>query len=186
MAEYHERGVAPPCAARRARGRRCRASAAPVLQHHRGALLGDHHRRRVGVAGGDARHGRGVDDAQAARRRAPAGVRRAPRVGSSLAPIFAVPTGWKIVVPISPAAVAAARRRSVRCAPGRYSSGRKRASGAWATIRRVELDRIDRDAPVLLGREIVRAGSPAASVGVGRSQRGRCRGSSGAGCRRWR
>ena len=33
-----------------------------ILQDHRRTLLGDHHGRRVGVARGDSRHGRGIDD----------------------------------------------------------------------------------------------------------------------------
>ena len=58
------------------------------------------------------------------------------REGSPSTPILAVPTGWKIVVPISPAA-ATSSSSEARWAPGLYSSGLKRASGACATIRRV-------------------------------------------------
>ncbi len=99
-------------------------SAAPVGDHHGGALLGDHDRRRVGIAGGDARHRGGVDDAQAARRRGPAGARRARPSGSPRVPIFAVPTGWKIVVPMSPAAAISSSSRREARAPGRCSCGR--------------------------------------------------------------
>ena len=44
-------------------------------------------------------------------------------IGSLSAPIFAVPTGWKMVVDVSPAA-SASSSSDVRCAPGLYSSGR--------------------------------------------------------------
>ncbi len=45
-------------------------------------------------------------------------------IGSLLSPIFAVPTGWKIVVPMSPAALTSAASSSSRTAgPGRYSCG---------------------------------------------------------------
>ena len=95
-----------------------------ILQHHRRALLGDHHGRRIGVAGGDRRHHRGVDDAQAARGRSRAAARRPRRAASSARPMRAVPTGWKIVVPMSPAAFSSAASSSSRtCAPGRYSTG---------------------------------------------------------------
>ena len=40
-------------------------------------------------------------------------------------PIFAVPTGWKIVVPMSPAALASEASSSPTAGPGRYSSGRR-------------------------------------------------------------
>ncbi len=46
-----------------------------------GGLLGDHDRRRVGVAADERRHDRGVDDAQALRCRARAARRRRRRVG---------------------------------------------------------------------------------------------------------
>ncbi len=55
---------------------------------------------------------------------------------SSARPMRQVPTGWKMVVPISPAARASAS--SVwNAAPGRYSSGRYRASAGCDTMRRV-------------------------------------------------
>ena len=49
-----------------------------ILPDHRGALLRDHDGRRIGVAGGDGRHHRGVDDAQALRGRTRAAARRPP------------------------------------------------------------------------------------------------------------
>ncbi len=56
--------------------------------------------------------------------------------GSLAGPIFAVPTGWKIVVPMSPASCASSA--SVwNCTPGLTSFGRNGASAGWATIRRV-------------------------------------------------
>src|SRR5262249_39507421 len=42
--------------------------------------------------------------------------------GALSSPIFAVPTGWKIVVPIFPAALINSRS-DCRRAPGRYSTG---------------------------------------------------------------
>jgi hypothetical protein len=50
-------------------------------------------------------------------------------------PILQVLTGWKIVVPISPAACASSSS-VVRCAPGFSSSGSKRASAGAAETRR--------------------------------------------------
>src|SRR6266581_2273021 len=49
-------------------------------------------------------------------------------IGSEAVPIFAVPTGWKIVVPISPAALASEASSSPTVGPGRYSLGRYFAS----------------------------------------------------------
>ena len=98
-------------------------------------LLGDHLRRRVGVARGDPRHHRGVDDAQPRRRRGRGAGR--PRPPRDPAPMRHVPTGWKIVVP-------SRRRRASRSAsdstagPGRHSSGAYRASAGAAMIRRVK------------------------------------------------
>src|SRR5580700_521549 len=43
--------------------------------------------------------------------------------GSLLRPILAVPTGWKIVVPTSPAAFTRLASSSPTAAPGRYSCG---------------------------------------------------------------
>ena len=76
-----------------------------ILADHRRALLGDHDGRRIGVAGGDRRHHRGVDHAEPS---SPNTRSRSSTTasGSLSRPIFAVPTGWKIVVPTSPAALA--------------------------------------------------------------------------------
>ena len=60
--------------------------------------------------------------------------------GSSRRPIRAVPTGWKIVVPISPA-TRASSSSPARCAPGLYSSGRYRAIAGCSITRRAQ--RID-------------------------------------------
>ncbi len=57
-------------------------------------------------------------------------------IGSAAGPIFAVPTGWKIVVPMSPASVARSASLS-NCGPGLSSRGLYFASAGWATIRRV-------------------------------------------------
>ena len=43
--------------------------------------------------------------------------------GSLASPIFAVPTGWKMVVPISPAALIRSASLSYTSGPGRNSSG---------------------------------------------------------------
>ena len=57
--------------------------------------------------------------------------------GSLAAPILAVPTGWKIVVPISPAAFASAASSSPTAGPGRNSSDDRvpapavSSAGAW-------------------------------------------------------
>ena len=57
-------------------------------------------------------------------------------MGSSARPIFVVPTGWKMVVAMSPAR--RARSSSLwYCTPGFHSSGAKRASALWLTMRRV-------------------------------------------------
>ena len=45
-------------------------------------------------------------------------------IGIGGRPILAVPTGWKIVVPMSPAALASEASSSPTAGPGRYSSGR--------------------------------------------------------------
>src|ERR1043166_559965 len=62
----------------------------PILDHHGGALLGDHHGRRVGVARGDGGHHRGIDHAQAidshhaqARIDHGAGIARQPHLGGA-------------------------------------------------------------------------------------------------------
>ena len=57
--------------------------------------------------------------------------------GSVFSPIFAVPIGWKIVVPISPAARASEAWSSPTWGPGRNSSGRKPFSAGWPLSRRV-------------------------------------------------
>ncbi len=58
--------------------------------------------------------------------------------GSSSRPILAVPTGWKMVVPMSPAAFSSAASSSSRaCAPGRNSTGEYFRSAGCATIARV-------------------------------------------------
>ena len=44
-------------------------------------------------------------------------------IGSVSRPIFAVPTGWKIVVPTSPAALTRLASSSPTDSPGRYSTG---------------------------------------------------------------
>ena len=57
-------------------------------------------------------------------------------LGSSSRPILQVPTGWKIVVPMLPAATA--RSSSVsKPGPGRCSTGLNGASAGWAAIFRV-------------------------------------------------
>ena len=50
---------------------------------------------------------------------------------ASSAPIRAVPTGWKMVVAMSPAARARSASLSI-ATPGLNSSGWKRANGAWS------------------------------------------------------
>jgi len=56
--------------------------------------------------------------------------------GSLLRPILAVPTGWKMVVPTSPAAFIRLASSSPTAAPGRYSCGAKPRSAGCATMRR--------------------------------------------------
>ena len=53
--------------------------------------------------------------------------KRASTTARSSSPILAVPTGWKIVVPMSPAALAKSSSDCI-CVPGLNSSGVKRAS----------------------------------------------------------
>ena len=65
---------------------------------------------------------------------------RASTTARSSFPILQVPTGWKIVVPISPAARANSASVCTE-GPGRNSSGAKRASAGAAQMRRVS--RID-------------------------------------------
>ena len=57
-------------------------------------------------------------------------------MGSLAGPIFAVPTGWKMVVPMSPASVARSASLS-NWTPGLISVGLNGESAGWATIRRV-------------------------------------------------
>ena len=68
----------------------------------------------------------GITEASTTRRpvdaRTSAAARRPRPSGSLAVPIFAVPTGWKIVVPISPAALASEASSSPTAGPGRYSS----------------------------------------------------------------
>ena len=59
----------------------------------------------AGVARGDARHRPKRRRCGSRRRRAACSEASTTAVGSSSRPIFAVPTGWKIVVPMSPAAL---------------------------------------------------------------------------------
>ena len=74
-----------------------------ILDHHLAALGGDHDGGRVGVARGDGRHHRGIDHPQAFKPMHPQPfIHHRKRIAGQ--PILAVPTGWKMVVPISPAA----------------------------------------------------------------------------------
>jgi hypothetical protein len=61
-----------------------------VLQHHARGLLADHDRGRIGVAGGERRHDRGVGDAQAA---IPRTRSRSSTTAFGSMPILQVPTG---------------------------------------------------------------------------------------------
>ena len=75
-------------------------------RHPRGSCrppLRDHHGRRIGIARGDQGHDGGVGDAQPFQ---PCTRRRASTTApwSGRRPIAQVPTGWKMVVPILPAA----------------------------------------------------------------------------------
>ena len=70
-----------------------RASAPAHAADQVGGALGDHHRRRIGVAADQLGHHRGVDHAQALARRARAAAGRPPR-RVVVAPMRQVPTGW--------------------------------------------------------------------------------------------
>ena len=73
---------------------------------------------------------------------------------SSAGPILQVPTGWKIVVPMSPAAFANSSSLW-SSGPGRYSSGWKRRRAFGRHDAAGQPDRIDRHPPVLFGAEVV-------------------------------
>ena len=62
--------------------------------------------------------------------------RRASTTASASSPILAVPTGWKMVVPMSPAAVASSSSLW-NASPGLNSRGSKRARAGAAAMRRV-------------------------------------------------
>src|SRR6266480_7009243 len=79
---------------------------------------------------------------EASATRSPASPRKRNRssttaIGSSAVPIFEVPTGWKIVVPISPAALASEASSSPTAGPGRNSCGRYFSSRFCFISRRV-------------------------------------------------
>ena len=76
-------------------------------------------------------------------------------VRSPSGPILQVPTGWKMVVPISPAA----RTRSASLcssAPGRYSLGANAGEGGCGGDPPGEPDRVRRDPAVFVRRQVVR------------------------------
>ena len=123
-----------------------------LLQDHGGGLLGDHEGRRVGVARGDGRHDRGIGDAQALEAAHPSA--RRPRPSSS-PPILQVPTGWKMVVPMSPAAFASSSSLW-NSGPGRNSSGRYLASAGGDDDVAGDADGVGRHLPVVGGGEVVR------------------------------
>ena len=79
-------------------------------------------------------------------------------IGSLSRPIFAVPTGWKIVVPIVARGLDQRRPRRRPHAVARQIFDRleRRAAPAARTILPRDADRIGGDAPVLVGRKIVR------------------------------
>ena len=97
---------------------------AAALPDQVGRLLGDHHDRRGGVAGGDRRHDRGVDDAEPVEA---VDAQRSSTTARSSRPMRQVPTGWKIVVAMSP--MAARDRRRLR-RPGRAAFPRARSARA--------------------------------------------------------
>ncbi len=61
---------------------------------------------------------------------------RSSTTAMSSLPILAVPTGWKMVVAMSPAARASSSSLAI-CGPGLNSSGEYFAMAGWATMRRV-------------------------------------------------
>ena len=125
--------LAAAAAPARAQGTRPWGLAAPVLQYHGGGLFGDHQGGRVGVARGDRRHDRGIGHPQALE---PAHLQPGidHRPGST--PMRAVPTGWKMVVEMSPAALASSSS-SWNSTPGRNSSGWYFASAGIEMMLRV-------------------------------------------------
>ena len=79
----------------------------------------------------------GITEASATRRpRRPRRRRRGSTTAPASAPKRQVATGWKMVVPMRPAASSSPAWSSTDT-PGRYSSGRKRAIACVPTIRRV-------------------------------------------------
>ena len=77
-------------------------------------------------------------------------------IGSLARPILAVPTGWKIVVPMSPAALTSAASSSPTEGPGRYSTGLILGERRLRHDPARDPDRVDGDAAVLVGRQIIR------------------------------
>jgi hypothetical protein len=83
----------------------------------------------------------GITEASTTRNRSMPNTRKrssTTAIGSLGSPIFAVPTGWKIVVPMSPADFAnVASSLSRTCSPGRYSTGWNALSAGCETMCRV-------------------------------------------------
>ena len=152
---------------------------AHILQDHGRAFLGDHHGRRVGVAGGDGGHDRGVDHAQALEPLHPQPrIDHRRRVDAHLAGADGMEDRRGDVAGGAREILVARRSQARGGTPAAYTSAAP-ASRRCAASR----GRFGGDAPVVLGREIVRP-----DVGmrgrIGRGDAAPSRGSSGAGWRR--
>ena len=146
-----------------------------------GRLFGDHQRRRIGVARGDARHHGRVGDAQPARPRTRSRASTTARDRRRAPSSRCRPDGRSSCRYRRPRAPVRPRLRS--SAPGRYSCGEKRRSAGAAAMLARQADRVGGDAAVLVRRSDSSAGCAARARG---SRLAACtsRGSRAADCRR--